>query len=54
MILSIILQLYGETVDNVTEDLPRYEQPVSEEEVERTSAPVSSPPVPPPTALAPP
>ena len=54
MPLSIILQQQGEVADDVIEDLPRDEQPVLKEEVERTSAPVSSPPVPPPTVLAPP
>ena len=41
-------------MDVINEDLPRYEQPVLEEEVDRTSTPVSSPPVPPPAAPAPP
>ena len=40
--------------DDVTEDLPRDEHPVPEEEVERTSAPDSSPLVLPPAAPAPP
>ena len=38
--------------DDVIEDLLRDEQPIPKKEVERTSAPVSSPPVPPPTAPA--
>ena len=38
----------------IVEDLPRGEQPVPEVEVERTSVPDSSPPVPPNAALAPP
>ena len=54
MPLSIILQQHGEAADDVTEDLPRDEQPIPKEEVERTSALVSSPPVPPPATLAPP
>ena len=54
MPLSIILQQQGEAMNDVTEDLPSDEQPVLEDEVERTSTPVSSPPVPPPAALAPP
>ena len=41
-------------MDDYAEDLPRGEQPVPVVEVERTSVPDSSPPVPPPTALAPP
>ena len=41
-------------MDDYAEDLPRGEQPVLEVEVERTSVPDLSPPVPPPTALAPP
>ena len=54
MPLSIILQQQEEAADDVTEDLQRGEQPVPEVEVERTSVPDSSPPVPPPTTLAPP
>ena len=41
-------------MDDYAEDMPRDEQPVSVVEVEETSVPDSSPPVPPPTALAPP
>ena len=52
--LSIILQQQGVAADDVTEDLPRDEQPIPEEEVERTSAPISSPLVPPSAASAPP
>ena len=40
-------------MDDIAEDLPRGEQPVPEVEVERTSVPYLSPPVPPPTAPAP-
>ena len=54
MPLSIILQQQQEAVDDVTKDLQRDEQPILEEEVERTSAPDSSPPIPPPAAPAPP
>ena len=54
MPLSIILQQQEEAADDVTEDLPRDEQPVPEKEVERTSAPDSSPLVPPSVATAPP
>ena len=54
MPLSIILQQQQqEAADVVTEDLLRDEHPVPEVEVERTSVPDSSPPVPPPSALAP-
>ena len=53
MPLSIILQ-QEEAADDVIEDLPRDEQPVPEEEVERASVLDSSPPVPPPSAPAPP
>ena len=41
-------------MDDYAEHLPRGEQPVPVVEVERTSVPDSSPPVPPPTAPAPP
>ena len=41
---------YSAAADEVTEDLLRDEQPVPEVEVERTSVPDSSSPVPPPTA----
>ena len=37
-------------MDDYAEDLPRGEQPFPVVEVERTSVPDSSPPVPPPTA----
>ena len=40
-------------MDVFTEDLPRDEHPVPEVEVERTSVPDSSPPVPPFSAPAP-
>ena len=54
MPLSIILQQQEEAADDFAEDLPRDEQPVPEVEVERTLIPDSSPPVPLPTASAPP
>ena len=54
MPLSILLQQQEEAADDVAEDLSRGEQPVPEVEVERTSVPDSYPPVPPPTAPAPP
>ena len=41
-------------MDGYAEDLPRGEQPVPVVEVERTSVLDLSPPVPPPTAPAPP
>ena len=50
MPLSILLQQQEEAADDYAEDLPRGEQPVPEVEVERTSVPNLSPPVPPPTA----
>ena len=55
MPISIILQQQEEAADDVVEDPPRGEHPVSEVEVEveRTSVPDSSPPSPPPTAPAP-
>ena len=53
MPLSIILQQQEEAVDDVAENPPRGEHLVPEVEVERTPVPDSSPPVPPPTALAP-
>ena len=55
MPISIILQQQEEAADDVAEDPPRGEHPVSEVEVEveRTLVPDSSPPAPPPTALAP-
>ena len=53
MPLSIILQQHEEAADDVAEDPPRGEHPIPEVEVERTPVPDSSPPVPPPTALAP-
>ena len=40
-------------MDDIAEDLSRGEQPVLEVEVERTSVPDLSPPIPPPTAPAP-
>ena len=54
MPLSILLQQQEEVVDDIAEDLSRGEQPVPDLEVERTSIPDISPPVPPPTAPAPP
>ena len=54
MPLSILLQQQEEATDDIAEDLPRGVQPVPEVEVERTSVPDLSPPVPPPTAPAPP
>ena len=53
MPLSIILQQHKEAADDVVEDPPRGKHPVPEVEVERTPVLDSSPPVPPPTALAP-
>ena len=53
MPFSIILQQQAEAADDVAEDPPRPEQPVSEVEVERTSVPDSPPPVSPPTVAAP-
>ena len=57
MPISIILQQQEqeEAVDDATEDPPRGEDPVPEMEVEVEKSPVpdSSPPSPPPTALAP-
>ena len=52
MPLSIIIQQEEEAADDVVEDTPRPEQPVSEVEVEMTSAPDSPPPVPPHTTPA--
>ena len=54
MLLSILLQPQEEAADDIAEDLTRGEQPVPKVEVERTSVPDSSPPVPPPAAPAPP
>ena len=54
MPLSFLLHQQEEVVDDYAEDLPRGEQPVPVVEVERTSVPDSSPPIPSPTALAPP
>ena len=54
MPLSFLLHQQEEVEDDFAEDLPRGEQPVPVVEVERTSAPDSSPSVPPPTAPAPP
>ena len=57
MPISIILQQQDqeEVADEVAEDLPRGEDPVPEMEVEveRSPVPDSSPPSPPPSALAP-
>ena len=53
MPLSFPLHQQEEVLDDYAEDLPRGEQPVPLVEVERTSVPDSSPPVPPPTAPAP-
>ena len=53
MPLSILLQQQEEATYDYVEDLPRGEQLVPEVEVERTSVPGLSPPVPPPTAPAP-
>ena len=55
MPISIILQQQEEAADDVVEDPPRGEHPISEVEVEveRTPVPDSSPPSPPPTAPAP-
>ena len=55
MSISIILQQQGEAADDVAEDPPRGEHPVPEMEVEveRSLVSDSSPPAPPPTALAP-
>ena len=53
MPLSFLLHQQEEVVDDYAEDLPRGEQPVVVVEVERTSVPDSSPPVPPPTAPVP-
>ena len=52
--LFFILQQEEEVVDDYAWDLPRGEQPIPEVEVERTSVPDLSPPVPPPTAPDPP
>ena len=54
MSISIILQQQEEVADDVAEDPPRGEHPVPkvEVEVERTPVLDSSPPSPPPTALA--
>ena len=54
MPLYFLLHQQEEGVDDYAEDLPRGEQPVPLVEVERTSVPDSFPPVPPPTASAPP
>ena len=54
MPLSFPLHQQEEVVDDYAEDLPRGEQLVQVVEVERTSVSDSSPPVPPPTAPAPP
>ena len=54
MQLSILFCQPGDAVDDYAEDLPRGEQVVLVVEVEGTSVLDSSPPVSPPTALAPP
>ena len=53
MPLSFLFHQQEDVVDDYAEDLPRGEQPISVMEVERTSVPDSSPPVPPPTTQAP-
>ena len=53
MPLSFLFHQQEEVVDDYTEDLPRDEQSVPMVEVERTSVPDSSSPVPPPTDPAP-
>ena len=54
MPISFILQQQEEAADDVAEDPPRGEHPVSEMEVEVERSPVSdsSPPAPPPTDTA--
>ena len=52
MPLSFLLQQEEEAANDIAEDLPRGEQPVPEVEVERTSVPDLSPPVPPPPETA--
>ena len=54
MLLSFLLHQQEEVADDYAEDLPRGEQPVPVVEMERTSVPDLSPPVPPPIAPAPP
>ena len=54
MPLYFLLHQQEDVMDDYAEDLPRDEQLVPVVEVEGTSVPDSSPPVPPPTALAPP
>ena len=54
MPLSFLLHQLEEVVGDYAEDLPRGEQPVPVVEVEWTSVPDLSPPVPPPTAPGPP
>ena len=54
MPLSILLRQHEDAVDDIAKDLPRGEKPVPEVEVERTSVPDSSPPIPPLAAPAPP
>ena len=51
---SFLFHQQEEVEDDYAEDLPRNEQPVPMVEVEGTSVPESSPPVPPHTAPAPP
>ena len=52
MPLSILLQQQEEAADDIVRDLPRGEQAVPKVELERTSVPDSSPPVPPHSAPA--
>ena len=51
---SFLFRQQEDVEDDYAEDLPRDEQPVLVVEVEGTSVPDSSPPVPPPIAPAPP
>ena len=51
---SFLFRQQEDVMDDYAEDLPRDEQLVLVVEVERTSVPNSSPPVPPPTSPAPP
>ena len=53
MPLSFLLHQQEDVVDDYAVDLPRGEQPVQLVEVKRTSVLDSSPPIPPPIALAP-
>ena len=54
MKLTFLFHQKEDVVDDYAEDLPRDEQPILVVEVERTSVPESSPPVPPHTTLVPP